>query len=87
MLPTRRPDLMARAVDDELVIFDRLKGLVHRFNPTAAYVWNCCDGRHTPGDIAKNLAQDFEHSEDAVYDDVVEVIDTMARLGLLEDET
>ena len=86
MLPTRRPDLMTRALDDELVIFDQDKGQVHRLNPTAAYVWNCCDGRHTPTEIAKNLADDFDRAQDAVYSDVVQVIDTMSRLGLLSSE-
>lgn len=86
MLPTRRPDLMTRTLDDELVIFDRDKNQVHRLNPTAAYIWNSCDGRHTPIEIAKNLADDFDHAQDAVYGDVVDVLNTMTRLGLLATE-
>ena len=86
MLPTRRPDLMARALDDELVIFDRDTNQVHRLNTTAAYVWNSCDGRHTPSEIATNLASDFDRAQDAVYGDVVEVLNTMTRLGLLTTE-
>jgi hypothetical protein len=86
MLPTRRPDLMARTVDDELVIFDRDRNQVHRLNTTAAYVWNSCDGRHTPSDIAKDLASDFDRAQDDVYVDVVDVINTMTRLGLLATE-
>ncbi len=83
MLPTRRPDVVSRVVDGEVVILDRPTGNVHRLNATASFIWNQCDGESTPADIASRVAESFDRSLDQVLGDVVETLANLEKLGLL----
>lgn len=84
MLPTRRPGLLSRTVEDEVVILNRETGQVHRLNLTASYIWELCDGTNTPDDIAARLAADFDRTTDQVLDDVVRAIGNLRELDLLQ---
>lgn len=54
--PKARQDrLFVQDVGDELVIFDQDTRKAHRLNPTAALVWNACDGRATLTDIVQAI--------------------------------
>jgi Coenzyme PQQ synthesis protein D (PqqD). len=86
MPKTRRPDLLTSWVDGEVVILDRVRGLVHQLNPTASYIWNACDGRHDVDEIAAGVAADFECAPAAVLDDVLRSLSDFERLGLFVEE-
>jgi len=45
-----------RRLDDELVVYDRQRDTVHNLNPTAAAVWNLCDGERPTAAIVSELA-------------------------------
>lgn len=48
--------LVAQQVADEFVIYDTNCHQVHNLNPTAATVWQWCDGATPPSTMAKRLA-------------------------------
>jgi hypothetical protein len=83
MPPVRRSDLLTRVVDDELIILDHATGSVHRLNQTATCIWQHCDGRHAPEDIAAELAARFEDTPEGLLDEVVETLTQIEQLGLL----
>ncbi len=43
-LPQRRSDIIYRTIEGETVILNRNEGRLHQLNPTASFIWNCCDG-------------------------------------------
>jgi pyrroloquinoline quinone biosynthesis protein D len=54
-----------------------------RLNPTAAEVLELCDGERSLDDIVGALSARYEGAE--VRDDVLELVDGMARKGLVVD--
>lgn len=59
MYPTRRAGIQAKPLHDELVLYDTGGSAIHVLNPTAAAVWNLCDGAHSLDEIAAALAVAF----------------------------
>ena len=84
MSQRRRPDLVSRIVDDEIIILDRVAGRVHRFNTTATYIWNACD-RLSASEIARLMAKDFDVVPEMLLDDVQATLSDFRRLGLVLD--
>ena len=84
MSQRRRQDLVSRVVDDETIILDRVAGRVHRFNPTATYIWNACDGL-SASEIASLMAADFDVVPEMLLDDVQATLSDFRRLGLVLD--
>ena len=56
---------------------------VVRLNPTAAEVLELCDGGHSLDDIVGALSARYDGAD--VRDDVLELVDAMARKGLVVD--
>ena len=56
---------------------------VVRLNPTAAAVLELCDGERSVDEIIGSLSARYEGSD--LRDDVLELVDAMARRGLVVD--
>jgi hypothetical protein len=57
MKPVARTDLALRELDGEAVVYDFRRHKAHCLNPTAFAVFRLCDGKRTPAQIARELAQ------------------------------
>lgn len=51
----RQDDLVVQELFDELVVYDLARDEVHSLNPTAARVWQGCDGQTSPAQLAGRL--------------------------------
>jgi hypothetical protein len=80
---TARSDVVAVDVDGEIILYDDSRGVLHRLNPTASALWQCLDGSGTLGEIAADMADVFQVSEDRVLADVLIAAREFARQGLL----
>jgi hypothetical protein len=56
----RQEEIVVQEVFGELVVYDLKRDRVHLLNPTAALVWQHCDGEHTPVDLAGLLERALE---------------------------
>jgi hypothetical protein len=56
----RSQDVIVKAVDGELLIYDRDRDRAHCLNPLASSIWKLCDGRTTPRQIAAKLSGEIE---------------------------
>ena len=83
MRPSRRPELLSRSVDDEVVVLDRAAERVHQLNATAGFVWLHCDGQRTPEDLAALVGERFAGAPGDVLADVRSILADFGRLGLL----
>jgi len=65
----RAEELVVQELPDEVLVYDLKQHKAHCLNQTAAFVWNHCDGRSTPDQIAKLMEQEWHSpiSEDAVW--------------------
>ena len=84
-LPLRAGHLVERVVDGELVLYDPQRQYVHALNPTAAFVWRCCDGQHEAAGIASELAELYPESREAIGQDVPEILRQFHEGGLLRE--
>lgn len=82
-LPQRRVDLEIRKVEGELLVLDRRGGKIHKFNESAALIFDCCDGRHTIDQIIDRVTQTYGAPRTAVEQDVGRTVQSFTELGLL----
>jgi hypothetical protein len=73
-------------VDGEVIILDVAASRVHRLNPSASYIWDCCDGNHSVPEIAARLAGAHALAPDAVLKDVLKTLAEFDQLGLTADD-
>lgn len=84
LLPRRKP-LPHQAVQSDLVVHDPATGQVHFLNPTAALIWQCCDGVLTLRECADRLRSAFSIPEGAeLIDDIRASILDFRQRGLLD---
>ena len=84
--PQRRDDASAVELDDNLALYDGVGELLILLNPSAASVWQHCDGATTLDDMVRALVE--AHGEDArvIEGDVRQTVRKLADLGLLEGD-
>jgi coenzyme PQQ synthesis protein D (PqqD) len=83
--PRTRRDLIVQAVGEEGLIYDREGALVHILNLTALHAWRLLDGTRTAAEIEEDLARSFRGAAaEDVHDDVKDLLNTLAKRGLLE---
>lgn len=83
MLPLRR-ELPFRSVGKELMVRDPENGQVHFLNPTAAVIWNCCDGANSLAQCQAQLLNAFAIPEGVDLEaDIRETIADLNRRKLI----
>ena len=83
ILPPRR-DLPQRTVGQEVLVRDPDTGQVHFLNPTAALIWQSCDGATSLDACVRLLRTTFSIPEDIdLATDVGEIVTDFAQRGIL----
>lgn len=83
--PTRKENILAETVGDETLLYSADAQAVHTLNATALTVWQCCDGEHSPTQIAAVLRAEFSIPEGRdVLADVEQVLAVFRQKGLLK---
>jgi len=78
-------ELIWRRIGDEIVIITPDGLATHILNKTAACVWELCDGQHGMPEMANDICQRFEVSNEQARADVDEVVGQLLGLGLVTD--
>ena len=82
-VPVSRDTVASVVVDGEVVLLDGSTGTLRNLDPVGGVVWSCLDAPGTIDDIVSDLCAEFGADRDAVHQDVVELIRTLGREGLL----
>lgn len=82
--PKRRSDLNWRTIDGETLILNREEGRLHQLNPTASFIWDCCDGHSNIAEIVERLAGVYEVDASTARKDVEGVLFKLQSAKLLE---
>lgn len=83
--PLRRGDIVAHELDGEGIMYDPRSADTHRLNASAWFIWNCCDGRHAPSDIAARLADSFDVNPAQALHHVHAAIDQFHKVLLITE--
>jgi coenzyme PQQ synthesis protein D (PqqD) len=81
--PQYRPDLLCRIIEGEAVILNREAGVLYRLNPTASFIWDCCDGSLRVDEIVARLTSAYDVDLITGEKDVSETILKFESLSLL----
>ena len=81
--PRRRPGVSLVSLDANVALYDDVGQVLILLNPSAAAVWDGCDGMGTLGELVGRLAE--AHGEDiaVVGRDVRQTVRKLSELGLL----
>lgn len=60
--PRRAEGLEVTEAEDGLVVYDPVHDMVHHLNPSAAVIFDLCDGSRDPQAIAQVMAEAYELS-------------------------
>ena len=55
----------------------------YRLNKVASAIWEACDGRHSPRQIAQMLTRRFDVSEEVCLRDTLELLSVLYDEGLI----
>jgi hypothetical protein len=79
----RKPGLMVREAQDEIVVLDATGERIHHLNATAAMAWHMSADITTPSALAAALASRYEVEEDVALRDAQSVLEQMVERGLV----
>lgn len=83
-LPCRKT-FPSQNVQSELLIQDPSTGKVHFLNPSAALIWNACDGQTDVEQCAARLRETFDIPEEAdLSSDILVTLADFRQRGLVE---
>jgi len=77
------PLLAWREIDGAIVIISPEDSVVHELNPTASFIWKQLNSNHSTGEIAQQLADEFEVSRETALADTKELLESLAGMRLL----
>jgi Coenzyme PQQ synthesis protein D (PqqD) len=83
--PKRRSDLNYRTINGETLILNREEKRLHQLNPTASFIWDCCDGNATIAAIIDRLTRAYEVDASTARKDVETVLLNLRSSSLLEE--
>lgn len=58
--PKAKAKIAVRKVGEETFLFNTAKGKIKILNPTGAFIWRLCNGKHSKEDIIDKLEKKFE---------------------------
>lgn len=80
---SKNPEVETEDVDGELIVLNAAAGQVHKLNPTAAFIFELCDGQHTDADIAAIISEEADISLELASKDVQQTLASLKELGVI----
>jgi hypothetical protein len=82
--PRRKPEIVASEVGNQTMLYVDCDSTLHVLNPVARFIWDRCDGEHTPDEIAQEIRDTFYVPEEVdVSEDVCRTLDLFMGKRLL----
>ena len=85
--PRRVGRVVQHEIDGEIVLYDPKRNRVHTLNPTAAVVWQLCDGSRTADQLAEDMAILYDMDPSVIKRDLSQVLGEFEKSHLLRHGT
>jgi len=83
MNPKQNPDVQFRSFDEIVVLVNSPQATLHELSRVASRIWELCDGQNSVQDIASNIIQEYDVSEQQALSDIKELLNAMSQSGLV----
>jgi PqqD family protein of HPr-rel-A system len=83
--PAKAPDVLELDMGDGLILYNHDSSLVHHLNPSAALLWQLCDGEASVGELATEISQEYGLGDGAALKQISAVIAEFDALDLVQD--
>jgi PqqD family protein of HPr-rel-A system len=83
--PGKAPDVLELDMGDGLILYNHDSSLVHHLNPSAALVWQLCDGKASVGELATDISEEYGLRDGDALKQISEVIAEFDALNLVRD--
>jgi Coenzyme PQQ synthesis protein D (PqqD) len=81
----RSTAVAARELGGEMIIMSAVDSTLFSLNETATAIWRAADGRTRLSEIVDHhICHEFEVEPEQAYRDAVELVEQLARLGILQ---
>lgn len=84
-IPIKRAEILELDMGDGFIVYNHESNLVHHLNPSASIMWQLCDGDVTVGDLALEIAEEYQLDQERVRHEVAGLIGELDTLGLVEN--
>lgn len=84
-VPRKAADVLELDMGDGFILYNHDSSLVHHLNPSAAIVWQVCDGAASIVQLAAEIADEYSVVVDNVVTELRGLIAELDALGLVED--
>lgn len=81
--PNAKPHLLFKELEDGGVIYDPATETAHSLNPSAAFIWSFCDGKHTIMEIISVIRENFTQFKAAPEQEVFKTLQKFWQLDLI----
>ncbi len=86
ILPQRIPEAAFREYEGEAFIVLPSRGQYKILNQVGTCVWSMLDGRHTPEQMARIVATEYDVTEEQALSDILDFLEEMGAAGMLADQ-
>lgn len=83
--PEPKSNIIAREIEDEMILYNPEEDQVHLLNTTAAAVYDLCDGSNTVKDIIGILRANMPFLAIDIEKDVLQLLSSLSEKGILKD--
>ena len=80
------PGVLAKRVDDEIVLVNMETNRIYELNRTAASLWDLLGAGATPAELSERLAEDFDIEREQLESEVDQVLKQLAAERLIRSE-
>lgn len=81
--PKIRPELTFIQIEDEAVVYDPESIGLHHLNPSAALIFQLCDGSGTVKELAQDISDELGLPQDEILRQVRRVVSSFKHSGIL----
>jgi PqqD family protein of HPr-rel-A system len=84
--PKVRTDLTFVQIDHEAILYDPESVRLHHLNPSAALIFQLCDGSGTVEELARDIAEELGLPENDILQQVQQVVGHFEHSGILDGQ-
>jgi PqqD family protein of HPr-rel-A system len=84
MKPKVRSDLTFVQIEGEAILYDPEAVRLHHLNPSAALIFQLCDGSGTVKELARDIAEELGLPQDDITRQVRRVVEHFKHSGILD---